>query len=271
MEYFTYCDESLSRGQLFSHFYGGVLVRSSDYDMIREALDSKKHELNLLGEIKWTKVSLNYLNKYKEMMELYFHFIKQGKLKIRIMFQATNQLMRTHSDAMQYHLLYYQFIKHAFGLAYKDEYVDEDVNLRLFFDEIPDTREQNDDFKAHLYYIQELQQFKKARIKIRHDDISEIDSHKHVVQQCMDIILGAMAFRMNNMHLVTSEGGMAPGRKTLAKERLFNHILDLIRDVDEVEVFEIDKSTLPDTAKERWRMPYRHWRFVPAEFRKSGI
>ena len=110
-------------------------MRSSDYDMIREALDSKKHELNLLGEIKWTKVSLNYLNKYKEMMELYFHFIKQGKLKIRIMFQATNQLMRTHSDAMQYHLLYYQFIKHAFGLAYKDEYVDEDVNLRLFFDE----------------------------------------------------------------------------------------------------------------------------------------
>ena len=65
--------------------------------------------------------------------------------------------------------------------------------------------------------------------------------------------------------------GKAPGRKTLAKERLFNHILGLIRDVDEVEVFEIDKSTLPDTAKERWRMLYRHWRFVPAEFRKSGI
>lgn len=205
-------------------------MRSSDYDIIREALDSKKRELNLMGEIKWTKVSLNYLDKYKEMMKLYFHFIKHGKLKVRIMFQSNDQLMHDHCEALQYHLLYYQFIKHAFGLAYKDEYVNEDVNLRLFFDVIPDTREQNDDFKAHLYCLQELQKFKKARIKIRHDDISEIDSHKHVVQQCMDIILGAMVFRMNNMHLVTPEGAMVPGRKTLAKERLFNHILDLIRD-----------------------------------------
>ena len=103
------------------------------------------------------------------------------------------------------------------------------------------------------------------------DDTSEIDSHKHVVQLCVDIILGAMAFRMNSLHLVIPQEAIAPGRKTLAKERLFNHILDLICSMDEVEVFEIDKSTLPDTAKERWRMPYRHWRFVPAEFRKSGI
>lgn len=64
MEYFIYCDESLSRGQLFSHFYGGVLVRSVDYDHIREALDSRKHELNLMGEIKWTKVSLNYFKEF---------------------------------------------------------------------------------------------------------------------------------------------------------------------------------------------------------------
>lgn len=55
---------------------------------------------------------------------------------------------------------------------------DEAVHLKLFFDEIPDTKEQNDDFKAHLCYLQELQQFKKANIKIQHDDISEIDSHK---------------------------------------------------------------------------------------------
>lgn len=58
------------------------------------------------------------------------------------------------------------------------EKTDEAGHLKLFFDEIPDTKEQNDDFKAHLCYLQELQQFKKANIKIQHDDISEIDSHK---------------------------------------------------------------------------------------------
>ena len=53
-------------------------------------------------------------------------------------------------------------------------------------------------------------------------DISEIDSRKHPIQQCMDIVLGAMAFHMNRMHLATPDGNSsAPGKKTLAKEELF--------------------------------------------------
>jgi len=267
MDYLIYCDESLSKGQLFSHFYGGALVRSKDYAEVKNALDERKTELNLMGEIKWTKVSANYLSKYKEMMDLYFGFIKQGKIKVRIMFQATSQIVNEQSDAMQYHLLYYQFIKHAFGLPYKDEFQDQTTHLKLFFDEIPDTKEQNDDFKAHLCYLQELQQFKKANIKIQHDDISEIDSHKHSIQQCMDIVLGAMAFRLNNMHLEIPEGASEPGKKTKAKEALFNHILGLIQEADDVKLFRIEENTEPDTAKCRWSMPYRHWRFVPAQLR----
>lgn len=267
MDYLIYCDESLSKGQFFSHFYGGALVRSKDYAEVKEALDAKKYELNLLGEIKWTKVSANYIEKYKEMMNLYFKFIKEGKIKVRIMFQATDQIVHERSDAMQYHLLYYQFIKHAFGLPYKDEYSDEAVHLKLFFDEIPDTKEQNDDFKAHLCYLQELQKFKKANIKIQHDDISEIDSHKHSIQQCMDIILGSMAFRLNNLHLEIPEGANAPGKKTKAKEALFNHILELIQNANGVKAFKIKENTEPDTAKYRWTTPYRHWRFVPAKLR----
>ena len=45
--------------------------------------------------------------------------------------------------------------------------MDEDANLRLLFDEIPDTREENDNFKAHICYLQELQQFKKAKNDIK--------------------------------------------------------------------------------------------------------
>lgn len=246
-------------------------MRSKDYIEVQEALDARKRELNLLGEIKWTKVSANYLDKYKEMMDLYFRFIKEGKIKVRIMFQATDQIIHEQSESMQYHLLYYQFIKHAFGLPYRDEYQDEAINLKLYFDEIPDTREQNDDFKAHLCYLQELQQFKKANIRIQHDDISEIDSHKHSIQQCMDIILGAMAFRLNNLHLEIPLGATEPGKKTKAKEALFNHILELIQNADGVEIFRIEENTGPDTAKSRWNTPYRHWRFVPAKLRKDTL
>ena len=62
MEYLIFCDESLLKGQFFSHFYGGALVRSKDYEDVRKALEEKKQELNLFGEIKWTKVTATYLH-----------------------------------------------------------------------------------------------------------------------------------------------------------------------------------------------------------------
>ena len=71
MEYTIYCDESISNGKYYSDFYGGVLVRSSDLEFVKHSIDEKKKELNLFGEIKWTKVSENYLQKYMQIMTLF--------------------------------------------------------------------------------------------------------------------------------------------------------------------------------------------------------
>ncbi len=123
MEYIIYCDESVSNGKYYTDFFGGVLVRNTDFDKIRDALDTKKQELNLKGEIKWIKVTENYLEKYKQMMELFFSFIKENLLKVRIMFRETTQIPSNLSPEKvhnRYSLLYYQFVKHAFGLIYHD-------------------------------------------------------------------------------------------------------------------------------------------------------
>ena len=48
-------------------FIVGALVKVSDVQAIEKALNDKKDELNLKGEIKWTKVTENYLDKYIEM------------------------------------------------------------------------------------------------------------------------------------------------------------------------------------------------------------
>lgn len=267
-EYMIYCDESLSRGAYYSHFYGGVLVKSDDFFQVNSVLDETKKELNLFGEIKWTKVSVPYLEKYKRMMEVFFAFVRDKKLKMRVMFQDTSQIVPGHGPALQYHLLYYQFIKHAFGLAYHRNNPKRATKLKLFFDEIPDTRSQNDDFKAHLNYLPELPLFHKAKIVIKPWDIAEIDSHKHPIQQCMDIVLGAMAFHMNKMHLACPEDGSGvPGKKTQAKEELFQYILTLIKEANADPDFDIYENTQPETGRGRWRVPYRHWKFVPAEFR----
>ncbi len=271
MDYMIFCDESLSKGEYYSHFYGGVLVRSKDFFEAKSVLEEKKARMNLFGEIKWTKVTAQYLEKYKKMMDIFFDFIAQGKLKMRVMFQDNRQILPGQEKALQYHLLYYQFIKHAFGLAYHQNNPKRDTNLKLFFDEIPDTRTQNDKFKAHIKYLQELSLFRSARIKIKVDDIAEIDSHKHILQQCMDIVLGAMSFHLNKRHLEVQEGFDEPGKKTVAKEELFQYILGLIRQVNNDPDFNIYENTQPETGRARWRVPYRHWKFVPAEFRVKGI
>ena len=60
-----------------------------------------------------------------------------------------------------------------------------------------------------------------------------------------------------------------PGKKTQAKEELFQHILTLIKDANGDAGFDIYENTQPETGRGRWRVPYRHWKFVPAEFREK--
>lgn len=52
MEYILYCDESSSKGKKFGDFFGGCIVSSKDLENIVAALEAKKEELNLYGEIK---------------------------------------------------------------------------------------------------------------------------------------------------------------------------------------------------------------------------
>ena len=99
-------------------------------------------------------------------------------------------------------------------MPHHDGPADKDVYLRLYFDEIPYPLDQRDAFKAHILSLQKFWQFRKARLKIRLDDIAEINSKKHTIQQCMDIVLGAMAFVLNKKHLETAPGTNERGKSS---------------------------------------------------------
>lgn len=272
MEYIIYCDESVSNGKIHTDFFGGVLVRNTDYDSIRNALNGKKTELNLQGEIKWVKVTENYLDKYKMMMDLFFSFIKENRLKVRIMFREASQTpsnLNPEQIHNRYSLLYYQFVKNAFGLVYHDVPEKKPVYLRLYFDEIPYPLDQRNAFKTHILSLQHNSRFRKARLKIRVEDVVEINSSKHSIQQCMDVILGAMSFMLNRKNEVILEGATERGHRTIAKERLFFHILQLIQESDGIEFFDISQTTPIAVPKDFWTMPYRHWKFTTSEYRNS--
>jgi hypothetical protein len=264
MEYIIYCDESVSEGKYFSDFYGGALIQSSDYLLINKSLLQKKADLNLHQEIKWTKVTANYLEKYKEMLTSFFDFIEKDKIKMRIMFRQSAQIPNLTKEQKDkgFHLLYYQFIKHAFGLTFSHH--SEEVYLRLYFDKLPDSKIKNEQFLNYIFGLQSVYPFNEAKIKIRRTDIVEVNSHDHVILQCVDIVLGAMAFRLNDLHKEKLPGERKRGKRTIAKEQLYKHIYYHINKI--FPNFNIGSTTNKYPREKIWNLPYRHWKFTPREF-----
>lgn len=267
-EYVIYCDESVSSGKHYSDFYGGALVASDDYQFVNDALEKHKSLLGINEEIKWTKTNDFTYGNYLSMMDLFFQLIDEGKVKVRIMFRqsAIQAINLTYNQVKSaYFLLYYQFIKHAFGLQFCNQ-KDEDIYIRLYYDELPDSKEKSELFKNHIYAIQSLKMFENAKIKIRRNDIQDVNSKNHIILQCLDVVLGSMAFRLNDQHKEIPEGKRLRGKRTVLKGKLYKHINFKIRGL--YPNFNIGNSTsVKENMENKGRHPYRHWCFIPKEFK----
>lgn len=259
-EFILFCDESDRRGRYYSNFYGGVMVGSSHYQRITNRLNEKKADLNLYQEVKWEKVTDQYLDKYDELIHCFFEEVARGNLRVRVMFRQNAHLPKGLSREQvdwEYYLLYYQFVKHAFGL----EHASENIRLRLYFDQFPDTAEKSEQFKGFLLGLTKAKKWQA--INIKKEDITEVNSRDHVLLQCLDIVLGAMSFRLNDKHKEIPAGSRRRGKRTVAKEKLYKVILDQIRNIR--PGFNIGVSTRTQKFRGRWKMPYMHWAFVPSE------
>lgn len=276
MEYILYCDESKERGNLHSNFYGGSLVSSLYRDEVVQRLEDYKYSQGINDtEMKWTKVTSQFLDKYIGLMDVFFDLINENKIKTRIMFQQnllSDPVIRKFDKEEKdesYFKLYYQFIKHAFGLKYSNP-SNQKIHLRLFFDQFPDKKEKVDKFKGFIYNLQFSQEFHDANLHIRYEDIVEAVSHNHVILQCTDIITGAMYFRLNKLNEKKDPQTNRRGKRTIAKEKLYNHIRKRICETR--PRFNIGESTgIDGNIANRWNHPYRHWKFVPSEVANKRI
>lgn len=224
-EYVIYTDESSKTGRHYANFYGGALIRSEDVEYVRQVLQAQADRLGLGAEIKWQKVSEAYLERYRQMMDAFFTLISADLVKVRLMFTDRRHVpdLTTYHRQHQYHLLYYQFFKYAFGLRYANP-EDVPIRLRIYLDELPASGQKNTLFKRHLSALEQSTYFRMGRILVPEDQIAEVNSRDHLPLQCLDVVLGAMQFHLNDHHERVAEGASKRGNKTLAKEELFRHI-----------------------------------------------
>lgn len=261
--YIIYCDESAKRGPRFSNFYAGAIVKAGDRQAIESRLTDKKEELNLKSELKWTKITENYEEKYIEFINEYFSFIASGRIKFRLMFTQNIydpvRLTKEQRES-QYFLLYYQMIKHAFGLKYSNPNSLDHIRFSVFLDELPDKSEKSRAFKRYISSLGDSRFLSGCNIELPPEDIAEIDSRKHNIIQGVDIILGAMQFRLNGFHKAKPEGKRVRGKRTRAKERVYEHVNRLVRDIRPNFNIGITSGS-PYGLHSRWRDEYRHWCF----------
>ncbi len=265
-EYIIFCDESIREGEKYSNFYGGLMVGAKNYQKITDNLNDVKKDLNLFNELKWQRVTNNYLDKYKEFISAVFKYIADNDIHIRIMFLRNNdipKLFSNHDYDRTYFKLYYQFIKHAFGMQYISK-ANGKVNIRIYLDKLPSAKKQRIlEFRDFISKIPFTNEYKNSAIRIKPESIVQIDSREHVLLQSLDIILGAMAFRLNNRHTIKIQGSTRRGKRTIAKDSLYKFIHERI--VEIYPNFNVGITTgLRGELMNRWNDPYRHWSFKPS-------
>lgn len=240
------------------------MIPVSECEKINNLLWSKKQDIGMEdSELKWSNINGYRVDGYCEMMDLFFEIIKQDIIKFRVMFTDNRFIPKELSDEhrkKEYHLLYYQFIKHAFGFAHLES--DYEIPIELYFDELPDQYKKNKHFKEYIHSLQYLPELSSAKLKISKDAIYEVDSKKHILLQCTDVVLGSIAFRMNDHHKDKPDGQRRRGKRTVAKEFVYKYINKKIREIK--PNFNIGKSTsINGDPLNRFLEPYRHWLFVP--------
>jgi Protein of unknown function (DUF3800) len=264
-ELIIYCDESDDKGEFYSNFYGGALLSAKDRELIDQKLQDAKGARYAKSELKWTYINPRNEEVYVRFVEALFQLIADGKLKLRIMFtQNINQTrgLVEYSVDREFFILYYHFVKLAFGLRYCNPERKLPVNVSIYLDDVPDTKEKFGNFQAYLSSLSTFPVFYGNRIIIDKQNIVDVDSKKHIILQAVDVVLGAMQFRLNDKHKAKEPGQRRRGKRTRSKERVYKRINQLICKIR--PRFNIGISTGHDTGPEdRWHHPYRHWCFVP--------
>lgn len=249
-KYIIICDESTKHGNLYSYFYGGAMIEENKYEKISGILNDYKSKFGF-NELKRVKITNDNYKHYIEIMDLFFTFVKSGSIKLRIMFSPNDQLIKNikHSEDESFMKFYYAFIINAFNIFYAKE----DFRLRLIFDDLPETKIQCEKFKRLLTKKIELNEKPNTnKVYLKKEDIEEVDSKKHIILQCVDVVVGLIDFILN-----TPLEEISKSKRAIARYKVWQEVYKNILEID--DNFNLLKTTNPVYSHIGWKGLYRHF------------
>lgn len=248
-KYIIISDESTKKGNKYSYFYGGALLKESEYEFLSGLLNKMKDELNL-GEMKRTKITDKNYKDYIKVLRLFFMMISTGDIKVRVMFSPNEELLQLpKKENVTFTKFYFTFIFNAFSIFYAQKR----IKLRLIFDDLPETKKQCQDFKnCIIAKAKTNKQLNTNKVIIDKQQIEEVDSKKHVILQCVDVIVGTVDYYLN-----TPQNELTATKRGNARYEVWKFIYSQIEKIH--DNFVITKTTSPIYSHKGWKDVYKHF------------
>lgn len=203
-----YSDESRHRGERFL-LLGGVWVEKTklslcykDIDRLRLEngfINDSKQKIAFSGEFKWTKVSRRYIDVYKQVIDLFFDWIKSDQIRSCIMLvdsydqnvQAHNNLQKDGFFKLLYQLYYHNSLIPGIYEIFPDRITNptHKVNLPILKQSL------NRAFQTKFASKMNFDDFARIQNFVR--NIVPCDSKEFPLIQVLDVVMGAIGYFQN--------------------------------------------------------------------------
>ncbi|WDF55314.1 DUF3800 domain-containing protein [Mucilaginibacter sp. KACC 22063] len=210
-----YCDESRITKERFM-VIGGIIVNSKSLNELSLKIRSYREQNGMIYELKWSKVSNNRIQQYKNLVDLIFELIEENRINFRSIIADTSKFNHRKYNGgdgeLGFYKMYYQLLFHCFGSDYLLDNLNQDNSFIVF----PDHKTTN-------YMLGELKSrlnnnmfYKLGSRSSPFRSIEPTDSKKSDFVQLVDILIGAIGYHKNELHLKAGA--------SLAKLELSNYI-----------------------------------------------
>lgn len=270
IKYQIFADEAWTHQQpqnRYHTFFGGIFGRESSTDILSAELLKIRAESKFKNqEVKWSTLSVANFDYYKKLVDCIFRHISNKKIKYRQMFldrsfhyDGENGL----SELDVQYKLYYQFIKHSFGIQHLPN---DDIEILIRLDGHSSQKHKDN-----------LQRFVQIEIpnKIGRDNISlnvtYIDSRKHINLQVCDVLMGSAGYYGNKYHKRRENNKRGMTEKQRIKYEFAKYIYDQLRITDANDrgskAFNWFESTgIDGDSRNTLNHNIRIWKFIPKTY-----
>lgn len=179
--------------------YGGIITAADNVAEFDALLGQWRNDKKMHGELKWTKVSKNKLQHYKSLVDLFFDHANKHHMHFKAAVFDTNEIdyatYHGGNESIGFYKFYYFFLLYKFGrYARTDEH-----RLWVFLDQRSDASETKLGTLRNVLAAGIKKKLGRAADVVKRVEARK--SHDCELMQVADVLMGAVGFHCNGMHL----------------------------------------------------------------------